>query len=276
MTDMPTRTDLTIDDDLELLTRYLNRQLDPERVAQVRRRLDVDPAFRDFAAPVLLAWRAPPRWQREPVPAGDLERHWDKFTKKADFLHHRRKRNRRRLWFLAIFIVAVALPALLYGREIRTAFRDWRDFKAVRHDTGWIAIREGHQVRLDPGTRLRSSDRQVDGIYSARLEGAAHVRVQHPDTGGMMPGILPLSVETRAGVASTGMGEFRVRTSGDSTYVEVLRPVDRRFVGPVPIPTFVLVYTHADPNPIQLHETQRALLLRNGKVTRLPGESRDP
>src|SRR6266704_907210 len=50
------RSDMIVNDDVELLTRYLNEQLDPERVAIVRRRLEEDPAFLNWAAPLLLAW----------------------------------------------------------------------------------------------------------------------------------------------------------------------------------------------------------------------------
>ena len=74
-----TRDDM---DDLELLTRMLNGQLDAARVAIVRKRLEDDPAFRDFAAPLLLTWNVPPHRDRFPRPEGDWERAWERLQQR--------------------------------------------------------------------------------------------------------------------------------------------------------------------------------------------------
>lgn len=72
----PTYSVLDDMDDLELITRMLNGQLDPARVEAVRRRLAEDAEFRDLAAPLLLTWSVPPHIERNPRPEGEWERDW--------------------------------------------------------------------------------------------------------------------------------------------------------------------------------------------------------
>jgi hypothetical protein len=43
---------------LDLITDYLAKELDPVKAAEVERQLETDPAFRDFAAPIIAAWNA--------------------------------------------------------------------------------------------------------------------------------------------------------------------------------------------------------------------------
>jgi hypothetical protein len=43
---------------LDLITDYLAKELDPLKAAEVERQLETDPAFRDFAAPIVAAWNA--------------------------------------------------------------------------------------------------------------------------------------------------------------------------------------------------------------------------
>ena len=71
-------------DDIELVIRYLNRQLDPDTAEQVRVRLETDPEFYILAEPLLFAWSVPRHLERNPLPAGELEEMWDKFTKRAE------------------------------------------------------------------------------------------------------------------------------------------------------------------------------------------------
>ena len=69
--------------DIEPLCEYLQGRLSPERAAEMRHRLETDAAFLEWAAPLILAWRAPvkrPRRSRE-----ELERHWAKFCKRVGF-----------------------------------------------------------------------------------------------------------------------------------------------------------------------------------------------
>src|SRR5688572_32788808 len=98
---------IQVDPDIELLGDYLARELDPEQVAAVERRLVEDEAFRTRAAPLIALWSIPPRWKREPMPREKLEKHWDAFTRRAGFTHQRRKRRRRWLIFGVLLLPAV-------------------------------------------------------------------------------------------------------------------------------------------------------------------------
>ena len=69
--------------DLELVISALNGHLSPERVAEVTRRLEEDPAFRELAAPMLLTWSVPSYLERHPRPVGELENAWNDFAQKA-------------------------------------------------------------------------------------------------------------------------------------------------------------------------------------------------
>jgi hypothetical protein len=255
-------------DDLELLTRYLNQQLDAERAEQVRVRLESDPEFYNLAEPLLFAWSVPRHLERHPRPPGELEEMWERFTKRAGFAHQRRKARRRRLWLLLILAFAIGIPAFLVRGQLARAYRDFRDFETVRRDTGWITMRDSNQVRLAPGARLRSSKRIEEGVHLVRLEGSARFRVFSADTSGPVPMLQPLAVETRGGIAFTGMGEFTVTTRGDTTDVEVHRPSRRRFIGLMALPTAVLVATRVHENPVSIGETQAARLIRGGRAER--------
>lgn len=273
--DDATRSELN-NPDLDLVTDYVAGELDPAQVEAVLLRLENDATFREFAAPILVAWGIAPHWQRFPMQRSEIEAGWDEFTRRAGFAHQRRKVRRRRWLLFSILLLAAAIPTLLYSRDLRTAWRDWREFRSVPYDTGWITLRDGHEVRMERGTRLLTSDIHVGGVYRVRLEGSARFRVQHPDTLGAAPGLLPLEVQTRAGTAFIGMGDCSVRTVRDTTYVEALPPSRPRFIGFIPMPSIALVRTLADPNPIQLRGGQRALLVRGRAAMRLPLESAVP
>lgn len=254
--------------DLDLITDYVAGELDPAQVEAVILRLERDEAFRKFAAPILVAWNIAPHWQRHPMSRSEIEAGWDEFTRRAGFVHQRRRTRRRRMWLLSLLLLAVAVPALLYSREIRSAWRDWRDFETVRADTGWITLRDSSQVRLAPGALLRSSKRIEKGVHRVRLAGTARFRVVPPDDSGAVPMMQPIVVETRGGTVFSPMGEFTVTTRGDTTDVEVHRPSRRRFFGFIAVPTTVLVSTNTDQNPTSLGETQAARLIRGARVER--------
>lgn len=267
---MPENTQITAApmDDLELVTRYLNGQLDPERAEQVRLRLESDPEFYNLAEPLLFAWSVPRHVERHPRPEGELEEMWDRFTKRAGFMHQRQKARRRRLWIVGVLLLAIGVSTFAARDPIARAYRDYRDFERVPADTGWISLRDSSQVQLTPGARLWSSKRLERDIHRVRLQGAARFRVFHPDTVGALPTMAPLSVETRAGIAVTVMGEFTVTARGDTTDVEVHRPVRRRFYGFVAVPTVVLASTHREDRPTMLGETQAARMIRGGRTER--------
>src|SRR5213593_4250770 len=100
------RVDLTKDlqhPDFDLVLDYATKVLDRERVAEVQRRLRDEPEFRAFAAPLIAVWDLPfaqaaaPRLTRE-----QLEKSWDRFTKRAGFVRQRRAALQRRLWIFGI------------------------------------------------------------------------------------------------------------------------------------------------------------------------------
>jgi ferric-dicitrate binding protein FerR (iron transport regulator) len=253
--------------DLDLITDYVAGELDPAQVEAVARRLEEDAKFREFAAPILVAWGVAPHWQRFPMERAEIEAHWDEFTRRAGFAHQRRKTRRRRLWLLSVILLVLALPAFLYRSDIRGAWRDFRDYETVPADTGWITLRDSNQVRLAPGAQLRATKRTVEGVQRVRLTGSARFRVFPPDTTGP-PMIRPLAVHTRAGLAFSGIGEFTVTTRGDTTEVEVHHPSRRRYFGFLAMPTTVLVSTGPNATPISLGETQSARLVRGIGVER--------
>lgn len=255
-------------DDLELVTRYLNQQLDPGTAEQVRLRLENDPEFYYLAEPMLFAWSVPRHIERHPRPEGELEEMWERFTRRAGFMHQRQRSRRRRLWLLAIVAVAIGASAFVLRGQLTRAYRDFRDFERVPADTGWITLRDSSQVRLAPDARLWSSKRMINDVHRLRLQGTARFRVFPGDTSGLVPAISPVMVETRAGEAFTGRAEFTVTTRGDTTEVEVHHPSRRRYVGFVALPTTVLVRTNAEQNPISLGETQVARLVRGGRAER--------
>jgi hypothetical protein len=113
-------------DDLELLTRMLNGQLDAARVAIVRKRLEDDPAFRDFAAPLLLTWSVPPHRERFPLPEGAWEHAWERLQQRIRIEipatppvpAPKRSRIGRffeiSFWSVMIYVVILSLGAVLW------------------------------------------------------------------------------------------------------------------------------------------------------------------
>ena len=249
-------------DDLELITRFLNQQLDPEVAEQVRERLETDPDFYNLAEPFLFAWSVPRHVDRHPRPPGELEELWDKFTKRAGFVHQRQKARRRRLWILGIVALAIGISTFAMRGKLVRAYRDYRDFETIRADTGWIMMRDSNHVQLAPGARLSSSKRIASGVHRVRLEGSARFRVFAADTSGLVPLKSFLRVETRGGIALCAWCEFTVTTRADTTDVAMHRPSRRQFLGFFALPGTMLVSTFDEENPILLGETQAARMIR--------------
>lgn len=266
---------------LELITSWLNGQLDPERVEQVRRRLDDDPAFRELAAPMLLTWSVPKHLERHPRPAGELECNWDDFTRRAGFAHQRRASRRRRLWLLALAFVGVGVAAYAGRAPMREWYVTWRDFVHVPHDTGWVPLGAMQNIfaQQAPGASLRSARQPARGDKEEELrvllEGTARFRVLALDSITPTPPKLGLVVRTRAGLVSTGEAEFTVTTRGDTSYVDVQRPSRRRFMYFVPLPTAVMVRRDPSGDPLMLRELDRARLVRHQQPQRLI-ETKEP
>lgn len=98
-------------DDVELITSYLNGHLDPDRAEAVRRRLDEDEAFLDFAAPLLLAWSVPPYLERHPRPEGEWERAWEEFVRRSGF-GKPPPAPKRRVWVFKLLLLAILSTAI--------------------------------------------------------------------------------------------------------------------------------------------------------------------
>jgi hypothetical protein len=262
--------------DIELIVEYLNKHLDPARMAQVRKRLDDDPAFRDLAAPLILTWSLPKHLERYPRPAGELEKDWDEFTKRAGFAHQKRKTRRRRLWLLGISLFIVG--AGLLPSAVRRPLSDWyvtqRHYVAVAsmERDGWIHLGDSLFVDPAPGASLRASREPVQERLHVILDGEARFRVVRRDS------ITPtrfhrgLVVRTRAGTATTDEGEFTVTARSDSTVVEVHRPSTRTYFWFWPNGTGVHLRSADFADSLAVGELGRARLVR-GKgqhPTRLP------
>src|SRR5437016_3417240 len=193
MTERIDPDDMMVIHDVELLTRYLNEQLDPERVAIVRRRLREDASFRDWAAPLVLAFELPADSDTRPRPPGEIEKHWDRFTKAAGFVHQRRAARKRRLWIVAIAIAALSLGALLMRGRIRDVWVDRRDFALVSDKPGHFILPDSTSVELGPNSRLRIRKKSVDpDFYAVKLDGTARFLVRRWLTPGgtMKPHVL--------------------------------------------------------------------------------------
>ena len=260
-------------EDLELVTRFLNRQLDPERVKLVRQRLLDDPEFLDFAAPLLLAWSVPPEWQRTPRPPGELEKHWDEFTKRAGFVHQRRKARRRWITFILVSVAALALAGWTLRDPVRAWYVDRWEFADVPFSGEWIELLPGATVKLEPGSRLRRRTELVGaGGLQLRLTGPARIRLDPPDTDrDGLPNLRPVEVRTRGGTLAAVRGELTVTTRGDPTIVEALRLENSAATGLAAyMPTVVMLDSPTDPNPFMLRQGDRGRLVRGQAPEKLP------
>jgi hypothetical protein len=223
--------------DLELITDYLTGRLPAEQIADVKRRLDEDEAFREFAAPLVLAWSVPPRWQRHPMPRAELEKQWDRFTKRVGFVHQRRKARRRRLWLIGTVATLIVLGAIVVlpvvalrlaqgplgeGFPSLAGYHGVGDFVPVSDSGGWMSIGRT-RVDLAPGARLSQGKAAFANTTLLKLEGAG--RFVHRQA----PGASPLTdltgtmVLTDAGAVMINHGDVRINARTDTTDVAVLR-----------------------------------------------------
>jgi hypothetical protein len=263
--------------DIELIVEYLNEHLDPERMEQVRKRLEEDPAFLDLAAPLLLTWQIPTHLERHPRPVGELERSWEEFVRRTGFPQQPRPARwsdhplwrRYRGWIVAVFIFALGaavvtgIPALLSRGPLHEWYVTRRDFATVPYQTGWIPLGDSIFVELTPDASVRASRESVRDGRVVILDGTARFRVLPLDSLSEEPRRAGLVVHTRAGVINAKEGEFRVATRADTADVEVQRPATRRFFYFVPLPTAVTVRRDTTSEPLLIRELDRARLVRD-------------
>jgi hypothetical protein len=267
-------------EDIQLLTEFLNHQLDAERVALVEQRLREDAAFREWAAPLVLAWSVPADWGREPLPPGELEKQWDRFTKSAGFIHQKRKARRRLLIVVAALAVAAATTLFFARHRIQAAWEDARDYEPVQAINGEARLPNDAVLTLAPGSSLRI---QVRGgrndVTRVRLHGDAHVLVLRPPAKGLMPVFRPLIIDAGPASVSTANAELTVATRGDTTVVNVLHR--RRLDAPTDLfdqlPDIVVVTSAAYPlRLVQLREGDRALVVGDEPVQKITAANTQP
>lgn len=238
-------------DDLELITMAVNGHLSPERLAEVRHRLETDAAFREVAAPVLLTWSVPPRLEPEPRSIDELERDWDAFAKKAGIGRYRvatrersgpAGRGGRRGWWLAgiVLVVAGIAATMAYVAPRRVAVTPEAAREAAReaaldsmstrvpYQSGWMPLMDGIEVQLDPGASLRRAHQRMRGMRHVLLEGTARFRIPDIDSAVTSFRTQSLAVQTPGGFVTASNAELTVATRGDTTDVRVhllpLRP----------------------------------------------------
>lgn len=254
--------------DLELIIEALNGHLSPERVAEVTRRLDEDPAFREFAAPMLLTWSVPSYLERHPRPVGELENAWNDFAERAGITQPPVRKGWsahpfwRRIRYPLIALLAVGISMLVWFNGPK--------FDKVPYRAGWIPLGDSIFVELAPDASLRTARELVRGVRHARLSGTARFRGVALDSLAGEPRTTGLLLHTRGGIVAAGEGEYTVTARGDTTLVEVHRPSQRRFFYFVPLPTAVVVKSDTNASPFVLRELERGRLVRDRAPERLP------
>ena len=271
---MTDRTNDVLDDmdDLELITRMLNGQLDPERIEAVRRRLEEDAAFRELAAPMLLTWTVPRHLERKPRPMGELEREWEKFKRRPGVAQMvvspaappRRARWPRWLAVLVLGAVAVVAITIVKSRraddappaanagpatvattsaepvipdsiaDIPLELAAKSPSTLVPYQEGWFTLPSGIEVQLEPGAELRVATRRLRLMRHMLLSGTARFRIPLLDdpTGAMR--VPALILQTSTGYLIANEAEFTVSARPDTTDVEVHAMQGRGAVPPAP------------------------------------------
>lgn len=217
--------------DLDLITDFLANELDPGQVAEVRRRLEEDSAFRDFAAPIVAAWNVKPLWQREPLARAEVEKAWAKFTKKAGFKHQRRRRWMRWVVMVAFIILSPFLAIFGYsmflaGQLLRDSMREASGTMAIvdiPDTTQLTTLPNGAKVWLDSGATLRPIGRVDDSgpQYRVALDGRA-IFLMHVDSAVGPVAAQGVAVETSAGVVLPAARAVEVDARADTTDVRVV------------------------------------------------------
>jgi hypothetical protein len=208
--------------------------------------------------------------EKKPRPEGELEEMWDEFTKRAGFVHQKKRTKARRLWMLAILLAVASLSGFLTRGRIQSAYRDWRDYAPVTARTDWVRLRSHIEVRLEPGARMRATKELVRGSQRVKLEGTAHFRVQLTDTTNLSPATTPVVLLTRSGDVVSGYGEFTVSVRGDTTDIEEIPPARPRYIGFMPFPSLTMVRAGDHADPVRIQSGERVRLVRNQPLQRMP------
>lgn len=259
-------------DDMELISLYINEQLPEEQMEQVRERLNTDEEFRYLAEPMMFASALLRQQMSRPRPPGELEKHWNTFTKRAGFEHQKQRARARHWWIVGIVLAAVGITGLLARDRVWSAYRDWRDFAPVIVAAGeWLPLRDNIEVRLEAGTTLRAAKELQRDVQHMKLDrGTAHFRVQLTDTTNIMPATRPVVIDAGGSQVFSGYGDFTVTTSGDTTLVEEHEPVSPRYIGFMPFPSMTLVRTNDYSDPMRIQSGWRVRLIRGSTPERVP------
>lgn len=209
-------------DDIELITSFLNGQLEPERLEAIRRRLEEDADFRDLAAPLLLAWSVPRHIERKPRPAGEMERDWAEFKRRVGFGEPpppppKPKRRWRRPIMLLLIMAALYLVATNQGPSAEDLAAG--PYYELTFQPGWVSLNYGIEVSIAPGATLRVNYNSRDGMKHVVLDGMARFRVFALDPATQTLRTNALIVETRAGTVVAGEADFSVTARADTTTV---------------------------------------------------------
>lgn len=222
-------------DDIELITSYLNGQLEPERLEAIRRRLEEDADFRDLAAPLLLAWSVPRHIERKPRPAGEMERDWAEFKMRVGFGEPTpppppkpKRRWRRPLLLFVLLIVTYAWAG--ENQEWTEPGGPYTELSSF--DRGWVSLDDGIEVRMTEGASVRVDQQPRNGMKRVLVEGSARFRVLAHSPDALALRNQALIVETRAGEVMAGESDFHVLAKADTTYVIVRELGARRALQP--------------------------------------------
>lgn len=257
-------------DDMELISLYVNEQLPGDQMERVRERLNTDDEFRYLAEPIMFATALLRQQMSRPRPPGELEKQWEKFTRRASFTHQKMRARARRWWIVAILLALPGITGLLGRQRIQSAYRDWRDYAPVAHATGWIRLRDHIEVRLEPGARMRASKEVTGNAQRVKLTGVAHFRVRLVDTTDItVPRMTPVVVLTRGGTVFSGYGDFSVATSGDTTIVEDHRLEKPLYAGFMPFPSMTMVRSDEFTDPVRVQQDTRVRLVPGSPPARM-------
>ena len=161
-------------------------------------------------------------------------------------------------------LMFIVLGLVAYQYLVTTFLRQETqpDYSPVRYDTGWIALNDGIDVRLEPGASLLAAHRNVNGSRRFRLLGAARFRVSpihRPESMLRADGVV---VETPAGLVIAGESDFNVTTNADTTLVQVHPLGPRRALQPQQRTVSVATRFGNESYQLALRDLDRARLVK--------------